>query len=599
MQRLVHLFFATLVLSLAMIDVASAQAPEPIRYTLRFPAPHTHYVEVEAMYPTGRRPQVELMMAVWTPGSYLVREYQRHVEHLVATAEGKTLAVVKPVKNRWRIDTGGAASVTVTYRVYGREMTVRNNWVEAAFAMLNGAPTFITLAERTARAHEVRLELPAAWKGSATPLMPVAGQAHAYRAEDFDTLVDSPIIVGNPVVRTFEVDGKRHHLVLEGDPSLFDADRAAADVKKIVEAGKGVMGRLDYPHYFFLNMVVEAGGGLEHRNAFLTMSGRYTTRTRRAYVSWLNLVGHEYFHNWNGKRLRPVELGPFDYETETYTKALWVVEGFTDYYGALLVARAGLSTPVEYLDELSNTIEQVQMRPGRLVQPVDMASFDTWIKQYRPDENTLNTSIDYYSKGASIAFMLDAKIRKSTAGAKTLDDALRLAYARYSGATGYTLEQFYAVMSEAAGTTLTPWFAGVVSSADELDFSEALDYYGLRFTPVDLVAARATLGASTRVDAGRLVVTVVRRGTPAHAAGLNTDDEILAIDDVRVRAEGLVARMDQYRVGDTVRLLVARRDRLVTLDVTLAAEPGRPWRLQPKPDATAAQRANLAAWLAH
>jgi predicted metalloprotease with PDZ domain len=593
----VHLFFATLALSLAMIETASAQAPEPIRYTLRFPAPHTHYVEVEAVYPTGRRPQVELMMAVWTPGSYLVREYQRHVEHLVASAAGKTLAVVKPVKNRWRIDTGGAPSVTVTYRVYGREMTVRNNWVEAAFAMLNGAPTFITLAERSARAHEVRLELPAAWQGSATPLMPVAGQPHAYRAEDFDTLVDSPIIVGNPVVKTFEVDGKRHHLVLEGDPALFDADRAAADVRKIVEAGQGVMGRLDYPHYFFLNMVVEAGGGLEHKNAFLTMSGRYTTRTRRAYVSWLTLVAHEYFHNWNVKRLRPVELGPFDYETETYTKALWVGEGFTDYYGALLVARAGLSTPNEYLDELSNTIEQVQMRPGRLVQPVDMASFDTWIKHYRPDENTLNTSIDYYSKGASIAFMLDAKIRKATAGAKTLDDALRLAYARYSGATGYTLEQFYAVMSEAAGTNLTPWFTAVVSSVDELDFSEALDYYGLRFTPVDLRAARATLGASTRVDTGRLVVTVVRRGTAAHAAGLNTDDEILALDDVRVRADGLVARMDQYRVGDTVRLLVARRDRLVTLDVTLGAEPGRPWRLQPKPDATAEQRARLAAWL--
>ena len=547
MHRLLHLFFAALALSLAMTEPASAQAPEPIRYTVRFPAAHTHYFEVEAVYPTGRRPQVELMMAVWTPGSYLVREYQRHVENLVAKADGKTLVVVKPVKNRWRIDTGGAASVTVTYRVYGREMTVRNNWVEAGFAMLNGAPTFITLAERTARAHEVRLELPAAWKGSATPLMPVAGQAHSYRAEDFDTLVDSPIIAGNPVVKTFEVDGKRHHLVLEGDPSLFDADRAAADVKKIVEAGKGVMGRLDYPHYFFLNMVVEAGGGLEHKNAFLTMSGRFTTRSHRAYVNWLNLVGHEYFHNWNVKRLRPVELGPFDYETETYTKALWVAEGFTDYYGALLVARAGLSTPVEYLDELSNTIEQVQMRPGRLVQPVDMASFDTWIKQYRPDENSLNTSIDYYSKGASIAFMLDAKIRKATGGAKSLDDAMRAAYARYSGAKGYTLEQFYAVMSEVAGLNLTPWFTDTVSSTAELDFSEALDYYGLRFIPVDPSTARATMGASTRNDNGRLVVTVVRRGTPAHAAGVNTDDEILAVDDVRVRADGLVARMDQYQ----------------------------------------------------
>ncbi len=597
MRCALHLFFATLAFFVPIGGLAEAQAPEPVRYTLSFPAPHTHYLEVEAVYPTGRRPQVELMMAVWTPGSYLVREYQRHVENLSATADGKALAVSKPAKNRWRIDTGGAAAVTVTYRVYAREMTVRTNWVEAGFAMLNGAPTFITLADRTPRPHEVHLDLPAAWKGSATPLMPLAGRPHSYRAEDFDTIVDSPIIVGNPVVKSFEVDGKPHHLVLEGDPSRFDADRAAADVKRIVEAGKAVMGRLDYPHYFFLNMVVEAGGGLEHKNAFLTMSGRYTTRTRRAYLNWLNLVGHEYFHNWNVKRLRPIELGPFDYETENYTKALWVAEGFTDYYGALLVERAGLSSPPEYLDELSNTIEQVQTRPGRLVQPVDMASFDTWIKQYRPDENSVNTSIDYYAKGAAIAFMLDARIRRATAGAKSLDAAMRVAYERYSGATGFTLDQFYAVMSEAAGTDLSSWFAEVVSSTRELDFSEALDYYGLRFIPVDLSGARATLGVSTRNDNGRLVVTQVRRGTPAFAAGVNADDEILAVDDVRVRADGLAARMDQYRAGDQVRLLVARRERLVTVDVTLGPEPGRPWRLQVMPDATPEQQRQRAAWL--
>ncbi len=180
----------------------SAQSPEPIRYTLRFPAPHTHYLEVEAVYPTGGRPQVDLMMAVWTPGSYLVREYERHVEAVSAkAADGRALAAVKPAKNRWRVETGGARSITVSYRVYGREMSVRTNWVESGFAMLNGAPTFITLADRTPRPHEVRVELPAAWKGSATALLPLAGQPHAYRAEDFDTLVDSPIVLGNPLVR--------------------------------------------------------------------------------------------------------------------------------------------------------------------------------------------------------------------------------------------------------------------------------------------------------------------------------------------------------------------------------------------------------------
>ena len=162
------------------------------------------------------------MMAVWTPGSYLVREYERHVEGVTATAaDGRALAPVKPAKNRWRVETGGARSITVSYRVYGREMTVRTNWVESGFAMLNGAPTFITLADRTPRPHEVRVELPAAWKGSATALLPIAGQPHAYRAEDFDTLVDSPIVLGNPVVRSFDVAGKAHHLVLEGDPSLL------------------------------------------------------------------------------------------------------------------------------------------------------------------------------------------------------------------------------------------------------------------------------------------------------------------------------------------------------------------------------------------
>lgn len=576
----------------------TAQAPEPIRYTLRFPAPQTHYVEVEAVVPTGRRPEIELYMAVWTPGSYLVREYERHVEAVTASADGRRLAVEKSRKNRWRVTTGGAAAVTVRYRVYSREMTVRNNWVEAGFAMLNGAPTFLTLVEpRVTRPHEVRVELPPAWKSVQTPLAPVAGAANAFRAEDFDTLVDSPLILGNPVVREFAVDGRRHALVLEGDTRFFDVDRAAADVQKIVLAARAVMGALRYPHYYFLNMVTEAGGGLEHKNSFLGMTGRYATRTPRAYRGWLGLIAHEYFHNWNVKRLRPIELGPFDYETENYVKTLWVAEGFTDYYADLLLSRAKLSTRDEYLEALSNQIEQVQTTPGRQVTPVATASYDAWIKQYRPDENTANTSVNYYAKGAVIAFLLDARIRRATSGARTLDDGMRLAMQRYSGEQGYTPEQFYAVMSEIAGIDLRPWFARTAESTEELDYTEALDYFGLRFRPVDAANARAFIGASTRSDNGRLVVTQVRRGTPAIDAGLNVDDEILAIDDVRVRADGLAARLDQYQPGDRVALLVARRDRLMRLDLTLGAEPARAWRLEVLPNATTDQRARLAAWI--
>jgi predicted metalloprotease with PDZ domain len=538
-------------------------------------------------------------MAVWTPGSYLVREYERHVEAVAAKgADGRARPVQKTRKNRWSIDTGGAASVTVTYRVYGREMTVRNNWIEAGFAMLNGAPTFLTLADGRTHAHEVRIELPPAWKGLATPLMRPSDlqRRNTYVAEDFDTLVDSPIIIGNPVIREFQVAGKRHYLVLEGDPSLFDVDRAVGDVQKIVEAGGKVMGRYDYPHYYFLNVITEAGGGLEHKNSFLGMAGRYTTRTHRAYLGWLGLVAHEYFHNWNIKRLRPIELGPFDYENEVHSEALWIGEGFTDYYGSILVRRAGLATREEFFDDLSNMIEQVQTTPGRLVTSVAMASFDTWIKQYRPDENTANTSINYYPKGGVIAFLLDAKIRKATNGAKSLDDAMRLAYSRHAGEQGYTLDQFYQAMSDAAALDLKPWFARVVETTEELDYGEALDWFGLRFRPVDAKNARAWLGAGTRADAGRLVVTGVRRETPAFVLGLNVDDEILAIDDVRVRADGLAARLEQYKPGDNVTLLVARRDRLIRLDATLGTEPGRAWRLEVSPSATEVQKQHLSAW---
>ena len=575
------------------VSPATAQTLDAIRYTLRFPAPHTHYVEVEAAIPTSGRPEVEVYMATWTPGSYLIREYERHVEAVSATAGTRAANVVKSTKNRWRITTGGAPNVTLRYKVYSREMTVRNNWVESAFAMLNGAPTFITLVERAARPHEIRIELPAAWKKVETALEPIAGSATAFRAPDFDTVIDSPIIIGNPVTREFTVDGKRHTVVFEGDTALIDADRVAADVQKIVNQGKAVMGSLPYPHYKFMTMVTEASGALEHKNSYLGMTNRFATRTRGAYLSFIGTLAHEYFHAWNVKRLRPVELGPFDYENENYVKTLWVAEGFTDYYADILNKRAGIETKDEYLNALSNQIEQVQTIPGRLVTPVNMASFDTWIKQYRPDENTANMSINYYPKGAVIAFLLDAKIRKATNGARSLDTGMQWAMQRYSGEKGYTPDQFYAVMSEAAGTDLKGWFAKTAESTEELDYTEALEYYGLRFRPVDARNAAPYIGGGTRNDAGRLVITSVRRGTPGIEAGLNVDDEIIAIDDVRVRADGLATRLAQYKPGDKISVLVARRDRLMKIDVTLGADPGRPWRLEPLPNATAEQTAHL------
>jgi predicted metalloprotease with PDZ domain len=573
---------------------------EPIRYTLRFPAPETHYVEVEASVPAGQ-PAIELMMAVWTPGSYLVREYERHVEQVAAKGpDGAALVVAKTQKNRWRIDAKGAPRVTVTYRVYGREMSVRTNWIESRFALLNGAPTFLTLAERgVERPHFVTLELPAAWKTCETSLSPVTGGGYQYRAASYDELVDSPFIAGNPAVHHFEVGGKPHVLVNEGEAGVFDGKRAAGDLAKIVAEAERLWGSLPYERYVFINVLSETAGGLEHKSSTVLMASRWATSTRRAYVSWLTLAAHEHFHAWNVKRLRPIELGPFDYERENPTTALWVAEGFTAYYEHLLVRRAGLTTDVELIDGIGADIRELQTTPGRLAQPVATASADAWIKYYRPDENTPNTAISYYTKGAVIAFLLDAKIRRATNGAKSLDDVMRLAYSRYSGAKGFTEGDFKGVVHEVAGRDFGPWWTSALQTTDELHYDDALDWLGLRFKPVDQTVGgpgKAWLGATTRNDGGRLVVTQVRRGTPAHRAGVNVDDEILAIDDFRVRADGLDRRLEQYAPERAVTLLVARRDELVRLPVTLGREPSDTWRLEPKADATPEQQAHRKAW---
>jgi len=589
--------FCALALSL-LPGLAAAQPASTIRYTLTFPAPQTHYVEVDAVVPTGGQAEVDLMMAVWTPGSYLVREYEKNVEGVTAKArDGRALPIEKTLKNRWRVRAGGTPDFTLHYRVYSREMSVRNNWVEDGFAMLNGAATFITLADQRRRAHGVDVVLPSAWHRVMTA-MPDApnGDGTRFLAPDFDTLVDSPLVVGNPAVYEFTVDGKKHFLVNTGDGGVWDGAAIAKDLEKVVQQARALWGSLPYEKYLFLNMITESGGGLEHKGSTLLMSSRWATRTRRGYLGFLRLASHEFFHAWNVKRLRPLELGPFDYEHEVYPKGLWVSEGFTDYYGALQLRRAGLQTEAELLEQLSTFIQQLQTTPGRLVQPVEMASFDAWIKQYRPDENSINTSISYYTKGAVIAFVLDAKIRTATSGRKTLDDLMRLLYQRYSGDRGFTEDDFRNAAQEVAGVDLKAWFTTTLETTHELDYAEALDLLGLRFRAHAESSGKAWLGVTTRNDLGREVITQTRRGTPAYDVGLNVDDEILAIGEFRVRAGGLPARLEQYKPGDTITVLVARRDELKRIAVTLGNEPATIWQLETTPEATQDQKAMFAAW---
>lgn len=601
------------ILLFLFVICAGLSAQEPLRYTVRFPQPHTHYLEVTAQAPAGT-PEIELYMAVWTPGSYLVREYSRFVEDFRARdAQGRALRWEKTRKNRWKVYAGGAPTVEVSYRVYAREMSVQGNWVDAGFAMLNGAPTFITLVGGGKRRHEVRLELPAAWKKSISG-MKEGPAPHSWIAGDFDELVDCPIYAGNAAIHEFTVAGKKHYLVNEGEGPWWDGPASARDVAKIVEAYARMFGGLPYEKYVFFNLLTGAGGGLEHANSTWMNTSRWSygntqeapaaapdpsaPRVRRpTRLGWLGLVSHEYFHLWNVKRLRPVELGPFDYENENYTRSLWLAEGVTSYYGPLALARAKLSTREQLLQAMSQAIGQLQATPGRLVTPVEQASFDAWIGLYRPTENSSNVTISYYTKGQVIGLLLDAKIRKLSGGRRSLDDAMRLAYQRYGGARGYTPQEFRAVCGEVAGADLSEWFRKALETTEELDYGEMLDWYGLRFRQAQGRPQIVTGISVSGNTPGRIVISGLRRGTPAYDAGFNVDDEILAVNGFRVRAEQWPAHLDNYKAGTVVEVLIARRDQLMTLKLPLEARTPESWTLEVRPDATEEQKSRLAAWV--
>jgi predicted metalloprotease with PDZ domain len=463
-----------------------ARTADPIVYTVRL-VPDSQAADVQATIPTGKRASIELMMPVWSPGFYRVENYAARVQDLAArTPGGKALRVDQPRKNRWQIETGGSATVVVSYRVACAQRSVTTNWVSADLAVLNGAPTFLTLVERIRRPHDVRLELPPTLTRAMTALDPAPdGVANHYRAEDFDTLVDSPIVAGDLDVHQFDVGGSRHYLVDAGDRAQFDGARAAGDLQKIVAEARRLWGFLPYKKYVFLNVFRQGGGGLEHKDSTLLTASAARATTPAGYRSWLSFVAHEYFHAFNVKRLRPIELGPFDYENEPHTKSLWISEGFTSYYATLLLGRSGLDTSADFLAAMSSPIRQLQQAPGRLVQALEQSSWDVWSNSTSGVNTDPKTSVSYYVKGEVVGFLLDARVRRATGGAKSLDDVMRLAYKRYAGARGFTPDEFRKTAEDVARTDLREWFRRAVSSTEELDYDEALDWFGLRFAARD------------------------------------------------------------------------------------------------------------------
>ena len=494
-------FVATIAI-VAWSIAGSAQSLDPIAYVIRVPAAETHFIEVDATIPTGGQASIDLMMPIWSPGYYRVEGYAAQVSNLAAlTSRGDALTVEKPQSNRWRVETRGAPTIVLTYRVFCNQRSVTTNYVAGDYGVLNGAPTFITIAEKAKRKHDVRIELPPSWTRAMTGLDDAPdGQANHFVAADYETLADSPILAGRLGVTEFSVAGKRHYVVGAGDMEGWDAAAATRDLATFVEENARFWGFLPYDKYLFLLMFRTGGGGLEHKNSNLsTVSARPGVRggtappaqaptlERRPWAA-TGLLAHEYFHLFNVKRLRPVELGPFDFEKQPTTGSLWMSEGVTSYYSSLLMTRAGLQTQEQYLASLSGLIGGLQNAPGRLLQSVEQSSLEVWNNSNSGVAPNAST-VSYYNKGNILGLLLDAKIRRLTSGRATFDDVMRLAYRRYAGDRGFTADGFRRVAEEVADGDLREWFRKSISSTEELDYSDVLEWYGLRFVTAEGAAS--------------------------------------------------------------------------------------------------------------
>jgi predicted metalloprotease with PDZ domain len=436
-------------------------------------------LDVEASFPVSKA-QETLYIPVWTPGYYVKEDYKKNVARIQAyDGGGRELPLTDAGANRWLVNTSGADKLVVRYVLSAKERSVSRNEVTPTYAVLNGSATYITVKGSEHLAQEVALDLPAGWV-SATGLRAIgSGDKPRFAAESYEELVDSPIMVGDLEVLEFTSSGTPHQIAYNRGAVAVDNARLVSDLKAMVDETRGLWGEKPWRKYAFLIAFRDkTGGGLEHAYSTLVNVNPQRFATAPGYSAFVALVAHEYQHAFNVKRLRPVELGPFDYETAPTVSTLWISEGLTSYYSNLMLRRSGLIDEDRYLGALSKQITALQNSPGRLKQSVEQSSMGVWSNS-NSGVAASDATVSYYIKGEVAGFLLDAHIRKLTAGKTSLDDVMRKAYERYSGKVGFRPEEFTAVAESVSNRPLKAWFSSVIGSPVEVDYAEALDWYGL------------------------------------------------------------------------------------------------------------------------
>lgn len=570
-----------------------------IHFSLSFKEPQAHYVEIEMDLDHFNEKFIDLKMPVWTPGSYLVREFARHIEGFEASADGLPVHFEKLTKNTWRVE-NPHERLKIRYRVYGFEISVRTNFIDVDHAFISPAGTFLYPDGHLEHSSTIQINLPEKWKQVSTGLPKSATGELQYAADNFDILFDSPIEIGNQDIWHFDAANVAHEFAMVGGGS-YNKQQLSADIQKIVEEETRIWGENPNNNYVFITHNYQSGGGgLEHLNSTVLGASRNAYTIDAAYKNFLSLVAHEYFHLWNVKRLRPKALGPFNYDQENYTEGLWIMEGFTAYYDNLIIRRCGFFSAKEYLNALANEFNLVYNRAGHRVQAAAQASFDTWIKQYRPDENSINSSISYYNKGAMLAVALDIYIIAGTQGMKRLDDVLRAAYNLFykMEQRGFEEYEFQQLAEQVTGLDLAEIFAAA-HGTEELDYNRFFAAVGYELIDLNKDSHELSLGIRYQEQEGRIFVKNVERGSAAWDAGLNVNDELIAINGSRLDVAGREMEfiLEQAKEEDIIDILIARDGRIRTIHSPLRRNNKQLWSIQPKSDASSAEKALGKIWL--
>lgn len=566
-------------------------------YRVAMPQPASHFFEVTLQIQGWNAAQLDLKFPVWTPGSYLVREYARHVQEFQAGSGQQALPWQKLAKNHWQVDSDGCQEVTIAYRVFANELSVRTNHLDATHGYFNGAALFFYIPGFQQQPMQVEVVPPAPDWRVTTPLSAVPGQPYTFEAADFDTLVDSPFEIGTHALYEFEVLGKPHQLAIWGEGNWVP-EQILKDTQKIIQTEAALFQGLPYDRYLFLlHLSSQGNGGLEHKNACSLNYPRFGFRGDR-YYRFMQLVAHEFFHLWNVKRIRPKALEVFDYEGENYTPSLWFSEGTTSYYDLILPLRAGIYDGQFYLQSLSKEITRLLTTPGRLVQPASEASFDAWIKLYRPDANSNNTQLSYYLKGELVSLLLDLLIRERHQNQRSLDDVLRHLWQEFGQPeVGFTPEQLHRVLETVAEVDLTDFLHRYVDGTEELPFNQYLEPFGLQVQPELELEALPYLGITVKSEAGREMIKFVEVGSPAQRAGIDAGDELLAIAGFRTGTEQLCDRLKDYQPGDSLQVTVFHQDELRTYNVKLDEPRPARYSVSILETVTSTQAENFQAWL--